>query len=118
MRCPEAGTAEVDRRALAGTGPTAMTRAFTGRLARGIRNRFLDLHTADAPAAYPEVHYVTRPLRAQARATGDPGLINLWAGQTYQLGREIPAGQLVRRLADEARAASLRATKRMWGSSG
>jgi nitronate monooxygenase len=113
MRCPEAGTAEVDRQALAGTGPTAMTRAFTGRLARGIRNRFLDLHTADAPAAYPEVHYLTAPLRARGRATGDPGLINLWAGQTYQLGREIPAGQLVRRLADEARAASLRVTKRM-----
>jgi nitronate monooxygenase len=113
MRCPEAGTAEVDRQALAGSEPTAVTRAFTGRLARGIRNRFLDRHTADAPAAYPEIHYLTAPLRARGRATGDPGLINLWAGQTHQLGREIPAGQLVRSLIDEARVASLRATRRL-----
>jgi nitronate monooxygenase len=113
VRCPEAGTAEVDRQALAGTEPTAVTRAFTGRLARGIRNRFLDRHTADAPAAYPEVHYLTAPLRARGRDAGDADLINLWAGQTHQLGREIPAGQLVRRLADEARAASWRAAQRL-----
>lgn len=113
MCCPEAGTAKVDRQALAGTEPTAMTRAFTGRLARGIRNRFLDRHSVDAPAACPEVHYLTAPLRARGRAMGDLGLINLWAGQAYQLGREIPVGQLVRRLADQARAASLRATQRL-----
>jgi nitronate monooxygenase len=38
-----------------------MTRAFTGRLARGIRNRFLDRHSAAAPAAYPELHHLTAP---------------------------------------------------------
>jgi nitronate monooxygenase len=113
MRCPEAGTADVHRRALAGTGPTAMTRAFTGRLARGIRNRFLDEHTDGAPAAYPEIHHLTAPLRAAGRAKPDPGLVNLWAGQTHQLGGEEPAGQLTRTLADQARAASLQATHRL-----
>ena len=109
MRCPEAGTADVLRKALAGTEATALTRAFTGRLARGIRNRFLVQHTAGAPVAYPEIHYVTAPLRAAARDAEDPGLVNLWAGQTHQLGVEMPAGQLARTLADQAGAALRRA---------
>lgn len=116
LRCAEAGTPDVHRRALAGAAPTAMTRAFTGRVARGIRNRFLDEHSASAPAAYPEVHHLTAPLRAAGRAAGDPDLVNLWAGQTYELGRERPAAQLVRALADEARAASRQAAERLSGT--
>ena len=113
LRCPEAGTAAVHRQALAGSAPTAMTRAFTGRPARGIRNRFLDQHGAAAPAAYPELHHLTAPLRQAGRAAGDPGLVNLWAGQTYELGRQLPAGQLVRTLAEEARAALQRTQERL-----
>jgi nitronate monooxygenase len=113
LRTPEAGTAEVDRKALASDAPTAVTRAFTGRLARGIRNRFIDRHTAVAPSAYPEVHYLTAPVRRAARAAGDPGLVNLWAGQAHQLGRDIPAGQLVRELAADAQAASRQAVQRL-----
>jgi nitronate monooxygenase len=90
-----------------------MTRAFTGRLARGIRNRFLDRHSAAAPAAYPELHHLTAPLRQAGRTTGDPGLVNLWAGQAYELGRQLPAGQLVRALAEEARAALQQARERL-----
>ena len=113
MRCPEAGTSEADRQALASDTPTALTRAFTGRSARGIRNRFLDEHTADAPAAYPEVHYLTAPLRAAGRASHNAGLVNLWAGQSHQLGGELPAGELARALAGQARAACQRAAKRL-----
>jgi nitronate monooxygenase len=113
LRCPEAGTAQVLRQALAGTAPTAPTRAFTGRLARGIRNRFLDQHTAGAPVAYPEIHHVTAPLRAAGRAVGDAGLVNLWAGQAYQLGRDLPAADLVAALAQEARAATEQAALRL-----
>jgi nitronate monooxygenase len=113
LRCPEAGTAAVYRQALADHAPTAMTRAFTGRLARGIRNRFLDRHSAAAPAAYPEVNHLTAPLRQAGRAAGDAGLVNLWAGQTYELGRQLPAGQLVRVLGEEAQAALQHAQERL-----
>jgi nitronate monooxygenase len=113
LGCPEAGTAAVHRQALGGSAPTAMTRAFTGRLARGIRNRFLDRHSTAAPAAYPEVHHLTAPLRQAGRSTGDPGLVNLWAGQTFELGRQLPAGQLVLTLAEEARAALQQARERL-----
>jgi nitronate monooxygenase len=113
LRCPEAGTAPAHRQALAGDAPTAMTRAFTGRLARGIRNRFLDEHSAAAPAAYPELHHLTAPLRQAGRTAGDPAVVNLWAGQTFQLGRELPAAQLVRALAGEVRAAFRQAGERL-----
>jgi nitronate monooxygenase len=116
LRCPEAGTAAMHRAALASDGPTAMTRAFTGRIARGIRNRVLDDHSASAPAAYPEIHHLTAPLRAAARSAGDPDLVNLWAGQAHELGRELPAGQLARVLAEEATAAVRQAAGRLAGS--
>jgi nitronate monooxygenase len=109
MLCPEAGTAEVHRAALRTGGPTALTRAFTGRTARGIRNAFMEEHDAGAPFAYPEIHAVTAPIRAAARAAGDGSAVNLWAGQAHELARELPAGELVRLLAGEARDAIARA---------
>jgi nitronate monooxygenase len=109
MRCPEAGTAAVHRAALATPAPTAITRAFSGKPARGIVNRFMREYDAAAPAAYPEIHHVTAPLRQAARQGADPDLVNLWAGQTHELAGEEPAAVVARRLADEARDAVRRA---------
>ena len=94
MLAPEAGTSEVQRRAIASQTPTALTRAFTGKLARGIVNRFMEEH-ADAPDAYPEIHYATAPLRAKARETGDPSVVNLWAGEAHALAEARPASEIV-----------------------
>ena len=99
MLTPEAGTSEGHRRALRGSERTVLTRAFTGRLARGIENRFIREHEHAAPLGYPEVHHLTAPLRAAARAEGDPDGLNLWAGEAYALTREQPAAELVRSLA-------------------
>jgi nitronate monooxygenase len=102
MLCPEAGTSEVHRRALRTGAETDVTRAFTGRLARGIRNRFMIEHGARAPVAYPELHYVTSPLRAQGRERGESDLVNLWAGEAHALAEERPAAEVVAKLAREA----------------
>ncbi len=109
LRCPEAGTAAVHRAALATAAPTALTRAFTGKPARAIVNRFMREHGEGAPSAYPELHHLTAPLRQAARERGDPGAVNLWAGQAHELGSDEPAGVVARRLADEARIALRRA---------
>jgi nitronate monooxygenase len=109
LGCPEAGTAQVHREALRGAGPTAYTRAFTGRTARGVVNGFMTRHSAAAPAAYPQVHHVTAPMRKAAREAGRADLVNLWAGQAYPLTRELPAGDLVAALAVETRDALARA---------
>jgi nitronate monooxygenase len=99
---PEAGTSGPHRAALAGDAPTVLTRAFTGRRARGIANRFIREHEPLAPRGYPHVHHLTAPIRAAARAARDPDGINLWAGESYRRAEATPAGELVRRWAADA----------------
>ena len=99
---PEAGTSLPHRARVAAPGITRLTRAFSGRTARGIVNRFMDEHDADAPSAYPQVHHLTSPLRAAARGTGDADAINLWAGQGHAHAQARPAGEIVRTLAADA----------------
>jgi nitronate monooxygenase len=94
LLCPEAGTSAPYREALKRPGTTALTRAFSGRRARGIVNAFMREH-ASAPSAYPQIHSMTSPLRAAARAAGDADAINLWAGKDYALAQERPAAELV-----------------------
>jgi len=105
MLCPEAATNPAHRAELAKAAPTALTRAFSGRLARGIENRFMREHGANAPRAYPHVHHATSPIRAAARKREDAGGFNLWAGQAHSLARELPAAELVRELSAGAYAA-------------
>ena len=101
------------RAALASSAPTAITRAFTGKPARGIVNRFMRDHDAAAPDAYPEVHHLTAPLRQAGRRRGDGDVVNLWAGQTHELATDAPAAEVVRRLAEDARDALRRAGERL-----
>jgi nitronate monooxygenase len=103
MLAPEAGTHDAHRKLLSQQRPTGLTRAFTGRLARGIVNRFMVEHGAHAPVGYPEIHHVTSPLRAAARSRGDAEAFNLWAGQAHELAEPLPAAEIVRQLGVRAR---------------
>lgn len=105
LPCTESGTNPLHRAALATEAGTAVTRAFTGRPARGLINRFMLDHSAAAPAAYPQVHHLTRGLRAAAAQAGDPEAMSMWAGQGHPFVRDIPAADLVHTLANQARAA-------------
>lgn len=97
---PEAGTSAPYRRALLERryGETVVTRAFSGRWARGLANRFAVEH-ADAPAGYPQIHHLTRPLRAAAAQAGDPDVPNLWAGTGWSAITDDDAATIVRRIA-------------------
>jgi nitronate monooxygenase len=101
----EAATADAQRAATTSEARTVLTRAFSGRTARGITNRWHREHGDAAPRAYPEIHHLTSPLRARGRATGDPDLINLWAGQAHTLAQARSAGDITREFAADARAA-------------
>lgn len=98
----EAGTSPPYRHALERDAATRLTRAFTGRRARGIVNRFMLEHDAFAPPAYPEIHYLTAPVRAAARELRDADGINLWAGTSYRRAQNASASELVERWAREA----------------
>jgi nitronate monooxygenase len=102
---PEAGTSALYRQALLdGRYPdTILTRAYSGRLARGLANRFALEHDGQAPQAYPEVHHLTRPLRVAATKAGDASVPNLWAGTGWRQVTADPAATIVRRIAAEAR---------------
>ena len=109
LTCDEAGVPEAYKQAIlnARENETRITRAFSGRPARGIANRFMDIeHGAPANAIlpFPLQNALTRPLRAAAAKRGDAGLLSLWAGQGVRLARRQPAADLVRRLAQEAEA--------------
>ena len=116
LRCPEAGTSAAHRAALADAGRTRLTRAFTGRSARGIENRFLVEHSAAAPVAYPQIHHATAPLRAAGRASQDRDVINLWAGQAYPLAEERPAAAVVSAFGHDLAIALDAARRRAGGS--
>ncbi|KQO00998.1 2-nitropropane dioxygenase [Arthrobacter sp. Leaf234] len=73
---------------------TKVTRAFTGRPARGLRNRFMDDH-ARSGHAYPQIHYITAPLRAAAAADNDLQALHLWAGTGYPNARTGPAADII-----------------------
>jgi nitronate monooxygenase len=101
LRTDESGASPVHQAALAdpqGRG-TVLTRAFTGRPARALRNRFTDLFDDRAPYGYPALHHLTSPLRKAAAAAGDPGAVHLWAGTGHREARREPAEQTLTRLA-------------------
>ncbi|MBX6362786.1 MAG: nitronate monooxygenase, partial [Gemmatimonadetes bacterium] len=106
----EAGVAEVHKAAILGAREdrTRVTRAFSGRPARGIVNRFmLEVEDPAAPPAilpYPLQNELTRPLRAAAAAQGRAEFLSLWAGQGVRLARREPAAELVARLAADTEA--------------
>jgi nitronate monooxygenase len=104
LRSKQSGTSAPYRAALADPGrrPTLLTRAFTGRPARGLANVFTDRYSAVAPEGYPAIHHLTSPIRKAAVAAGDPERINLWAGTGYRHAREEPAGDILAALASKA----------------
>ncbi|MEL4357602.1 MULTISPECIES: nitronate monooxygenase [unclassified Luteococcus] len=87
----EAGTQPAYRQALHETSytETALTRAFSGRWARGLRNEFIDRYSALAPDAYPAVNQLTGALRGAAGRAGDAQNLSLWAGTGW---RSMPSG--------------------------
>ncbi len=113
LLCPEAATSAPWQKAIvsAGDDPTRLTRAFSGRFARGLENRFMrELRPIeDTLPAYPVQNALTQPLRAAAARAGDPELMSLWAGQGVRKARALGAAELVQTLWDETKEA-VRAT--------
>jgi nitronate monooxygenase len=96
----EAGSSPVHRAALKDSAftETVVTKSFSGRYARGLRNRFVDDHEAQAPFGYPEIHYLTGPLRAASVRAGDPHATNIWAGTGFKSIKTGPVAEIIRAL--------------------
>jgi nitronate monooxygenase len=98
LTCPESGASEVHKRAvLAATEDTTMvTRAFSGRAARGLRNAFMaNVDGKELVLPYPLQNALTRPMRTAAAQQGLADYLSLWAGQGVARARAMPAADLV-----------------------
>jgi nitronate monooxygenase len=104
LDCPEAGTSAAHRRALSSEAGrvTSITRGFSGRAARGIRNRFVERFEHVEAAPFPQQQQLTADIRAAAAKAGRADLMQMWAGQGASLIRSMPAAALVETLAAEA----------------
>jgi nitronate monooxygenase len=95
----ECGTSTPHRAALREHRETVVTRAFTGRPARALRNEFVTRYSRSAPPGYPALHHLTSPIRKAGVAAGDPEVINLWAGTGYRHVTAEPAAGILAGLA-------------------
>ena len=103
LRCPEAKIhpAYAERLGRTEAQETAVTRAFTGRAARGIANRYVQASAAaGAPpaASYPVQRGYTRPMREEALRSGDTERMQMWAGQAARFAPARPAAEVTQEL--------------------
>ena len=114
LTCPEAGIPASHKHAILGgrEDATRITRAFSGRPARGIVTALMDLIDAepDAIPPFPLQNALTRPMRTAAAARDDAAHLSLWAGQGVRMARSLPAADLVAALAEELASASRQLT--------
>ena len=105
LTCPESGAPEAHKQAIlaARKDTTVITRAFSGRPARGLANAFVARLEGkeDTILPYPLQNILTRAMRTAAAKQGDAGWLSLWAGSGVARARAMRAGDLVRRLVEE-----------------
>lgn len=105
LTCPEAGIATHYKKMLltSEADNTVLTRAFSGKFARGIKNKFTEqmMQYADQILDYPVQNALTKQLRAQANKQGLVDYCSLWAGQAAYLSQGLPAADLVKKLSDD-----------------
>jgi len=105
LACKESAASNVHREKLFSIDAryTALTRTFSGRLARGIRNRFMDelQPLAATLPLYPVQNWLTGQLKPSAIAQNRADLMSLWSGQSAPLLRQRDAAMLFRSLLDE-----------------
>ncbi len=97
----EAGTNPAHRTAMKNQlfSKTIVSRAFSGRYARGLENEFTRMLDTVAPLGYPEVNQMTLPIREAAAAVEDPNGMTLWAGTSYKKAQSGPAAGIIGGLA-------------------
>ena len=110
LRTDESGATQAHKDALVESRftETVITRAFSGRPARALLNAFIVDHGDNAPSEYPQVHHLTKGLRADAARRGDADGLALWAGTGYRAATAGSVQSVLEALWVEATAAIAR----------
>jgi nitronate monooxygenase len=101
--CDESGASQAHQRFVLtqGSRGSAVTRAFSGRPARGVNNAFIELMKDKSVLPFPLQNSLTGPLRQLAVKADNGEFQSLWAGSQYSRARQMPAAVLVRTLLQE-----------------
>jgi nitronate monooxygenase len=101
--CDESGAPSAYKQALlaAKADTTVITRAYSGRPARGLRNTFIDMADGVPILPFRQQNDLTRPMRNESGKQGKPDYISLWAGRNVTRVRAMPAGRLIETLVAE-----------------
>ena len=106
LPCPESGAPPIYKQALldAARDATVVTRAFSGRPARGLANAFIAMVADRERAILPfrQQNDLTRAMRNEAGRQGIADFMSLWAGQGVARSRAMPAAELVKTLVEES----------------
>ncbi|OEH92583.1 NAD(P)H-dependent flavin oxidoreductase [Bacillus solimangrovi] len=105
LTCTESGANEVYKKAVleANEDELILTKAFSGKFARGINNYFIEqmnLYDKELPP-YPIQNTLTKGLRKEAGKQSNSDFMSLWSGQSPRLSRAISAQQLIEQVMDE-----------------
>lgn len=102
MGCKESGIHSKYKQLLFTTDAdnTTLTRVFSGKMARGIKNQFIKTMTDHAASVlnYPIQHALTRTMRKAAEQRGDTDFMSLWSGQAAYLSQDLSATDLLQKL--------------------
>jgi nitronate monooxygenase len=103
LPCSECGTPAVYKQAIlnARADTTVITRAYSGRPARGLRNNFIEMVGEQHILPFRQQNDLTRPMRGEAGKQGVADYLSLWVGRGVTRARQMPAADLVRTLVDE-----------------
>ncbi|MBK17227.1 MAG: nitronate monooxygenase [Rhodospirillaceae bacterium] len=105
LTCPEAGVHPAFRQALLDVtdDATVVTKTFSGRPARGLRNRYIsEMEKSDAPILpFPYQNTLTGGMRAAATKAADTDFMSMWCGQAASLSRGLPAAELIEQIVEE-----------------
>lgn len=103
LACDESGTTALHRNELFSRRAryTALTRVFSGRLARGIRNKLMEEGERLVIAPYPIQNWLSGQLKSAAIEAERPDLMPLWAGQSAPLLKHRHARDLLLSLEEE-----------------
>ena len=100
LTCKEAGTSKIHRHYLLNkqNRKTKLTKAFSGRLARGIDNVFIKEMEGKTILPFPIQNTITGPIRKVSISKNNGEFINLWAGKNFSKVRSISSGQFIKEL--------------------
>jgi nitronate monooxygenase len=105
LSCVETGIPDVYKQALLSQQKdnTVLTRAFSGKLARGLRNEFTERMESKLRNIldYPIQNALTNPMRKIAKEKDNNNFMSMWAGQSAQLSRSCTASELIHALVIE-----------------